>query len=979
MIVRLPEAPAQRIDREREIAFTYNGKLMKGLEGDTIATALFANGVRIFSRSMKYHRPRGLYNLDGYSSNCLMGVDGEPNVRACSTPLRQGMVVKSQNVIGRPEWDLMSIMQWFGFAMPAGFYYKVFHKPAWLWKFVEPVIRRAAGSGVVDPAMPDGIYENKFLNAEVCIIGGGPAGMRAALEAAKSGVRVVLLETKERLGGALNYRTATVNRGTPGFLHAGQLADEVLACENIRVLLSTSATALYQSNQVTAVQRGRPGDHFRERYYEIRAKSIVAATGAIERPLIFQGNDMPGIMQGSCAHQLANTYAIKTGDRAVVSGFHDGLLEVAADLAELGVEIAAVADGRQNGFEAESVDRLRRLGIPFFRGLTVTGAGGFRSVSRVTLQPVGGGKLLKFDCDLLIASAGETPLSQILQVAGAKTAYDPHSAKFLPVELPPGIHAAGRLTGLEDIAAIEAQGKLAALTALSDCGLDVRATVKEAGENLTALPGPKRGVEIVQSPGKGHKRFVCFDEDVTVDQIASCIEEGFDQPELIKRYTTTGTGPSQSYLAGQNLPLVVGALEGLTPGSVTPTTVRPPIFPTSMAVLGGRRHAPVKHTPLHDRQKAIGGSLELAGVWKRARFFEDEAAAGEIANVRNNVGFIDVSTLGKFRLFGPDSLKLLQRVYAGDMSKLTVGKLKYGAMCNEQGVIIDDGVVTKMGENDYFFTTSTVRAPNTPEWLSFHSREENWQTSLANLTDAMAAINLAGPRARDVLSKLTDGDLSNKAFPYMGIRRMKLCSEIDALVMRVGFVGEISFEMHVPASYGPALHDAVVEAGKQFGIKPFGLAAQFVLRLEKGHVIIGTETDNHSTLHDIGMGWAWDRHKTEAKTVGAPALRATEKQSHRQKLVAFKMQNPRETPPDGSIVVSGKTVKGRICSSRYSATLGQSIGMALVDPELAVMGGTLEIYTCGKLVKGRLPAVSTVKGEVVLAPFYDPEGLRMKN
>jgi sarcosine oxidase subunit alpha len=978
-MVRLPEAPTQHVDREREIVFNYRGKPMKGLEGDTIATALFANGVRIFSRSMKYHRPRGLYNLDGYSSNCLMGVDGEPNVRACGTPLRQGMTVKPQNVIGSPELDLMSVLQWFGFAMPVGFYYKMFHKPAWLWKFVEPAIRRAAGCGVVDPAMPDGIYENRFLNAEVCIAGGGPAGMSAALEAAKSGVRVVLLETKGRLGGALNYRTVRVNGGAPAFLHAARLADEVFACENIRVLLSTSATAIHQSNQVTAVQRGGPGDHFRECYYEIRAKSVIAATGAIERPLIFQNNDMPGIMQGSCAHQLANTYAIKPGSRAVLSGFHDGMLEVAVDLAELGVEIAAVADGRPAGYDAGAVDRLSRLGIPFYRGFAATGAGGFRSVSRATLQPIGGGKPLRFDCDLLIASAGETPLSQLLQVAGARMAYDSHSAKFLPAQLPPCVHAAGRVMALEDSATIEAQGRLAALCALKDCGLDVGAHMKAAGEALEALPGPKRGMAIIQTPGKGHKRFVCFDEDVTVGQIADAMDEGFDQAELVKRYTTTGTGPSQSYLAGQNLPLVLGSLKGLVPGSVMPTTVRPPIFPTGMAVLGGRRHAPVKHTPLHDSQKALNGTFVLAGVWKRVRFFEDEEARAEVENVRNNVGFIDVSTLGKFRLFGPDSLKLLQRVYAGNMNTLAPGKLKYGAMCNEQGVIIDDGVVTKMGENDYYFTTSTVRAANTAEWLSFHGREENWQTSLVNLTDAMAAINVAGPRAREVLAKLTGENFSNEAFPYMGIRRMKICGSIEALVMRLGFVGELSFEIHAPSSYGPAIQDAVMEAGKPFGIKPFGLAGQFVLRLEKGHVIIGTDTDNHSTLHDIGMSWAWDRRKTGAKTAGAPALRATEKQAHRQKLVGFRMENPRKTPSDGSIIIAGGVVKGRVCSSRYSATLGQSIGLALVDPELAVMGGILEIHTDAKLAKGQLPPVVTVKAEIVPTPFYDPEGGRMKS
>ncbi|MHC1729680.1 MAG: 2Fe-2S iron-sulfur cluster-binding protein [Syntrophobacteraceae bacterium] len=978
MMARLPEAPTQRIDRDREIAFTYKGKPMKGFVGDTIATALYANGVRIFSRSMKYHRPRGLYNLDGYSSNCLMGVDGEPNVRACRTPLRQGMAVKPQNVLGTPEWDLMSVMQWFGFAMPAGFYYKVFHKPAWLWRFVEPVIRRAAGFGSVDPEMPDGIYENRYLNAEVCVIGGGPAGMRAALEAAKAGVRVLLLETNDRLGGALNYRTVPVNGGVPAFRHAAILADEVRAFENIRVLLSTSATAIYQSNQVTAVQKGGPAEHFRECYYEIRAKSIVAATGAIERPLIFQNNDMPGIMQGSCALQLARTYGVKPGSRAVFSGFHDGMLEVAADLAELGVEIAAVADGRTGGFDAAAIDRLKRLGIPFYPGYAVARACGFRSVSKVALQPVRGGSALRFDCDLVVASAGETPLSQILQVAGAQMAYNANSGCFLPVFLPPGIHAAGRVAGHDGVAAIEAQGRLAALSALRDAGVEVSGELKAAGEALESLSEPKQGPGIFQVPGKGHKRFVCFDEDVTVEQVASAMGEGFDQAELVKRYTTAGTGPSQSYLAGQNLPLVVGALKGLEPGAVMPTTVRPPIFPTSMAVLGGRRHAPVKRTPLHDRQKAMGGALRLAGVWERARFFENARAVSEIENVRGNVGFIDVSTLGKFRLFGSDALRLLQRVYAGDMSKVTRGKLKYAAMCNEQGIIIDDGVVTQMDENDYFFTTSSVRAANTGEWLSFHSRGENWQTSLVNLTDAMAGINLAGPRSREVLSQLTDADLSNAALPYMGIRRVKLCGEVEGLVMRVGFVGELSFEVHVPSSYGLTFHDALLEAGKPFGIKPFGMEAQSVLRLEKGHVIIGLETDNHSTLHDIGMSWAWDRQKTDAKTVGAPALRAAEKQAHRQKLVGFMMRNAEETPSDGSIVVAGGEVKGRICSSRYSTTLGKSIGMALVDPELAVMGGALEIYTDGKLVKRGMPPLATVEAEIVPTPFYDPQGLCMK-
>lgn len=979
-MARLPEAPTQRIDRSREIQFLYRGKPMKGLAGDTIATALYADGIRIFSRSMKYHRPRGLCNLDGWSAGCLMSVDGEPNVRSCKTPLRQGMVVKPQNVIGSPEWDLMSGLQWLSFAMPVGFYYKAFHKPPWLWRLAEPIIRRAAGFGKIDPEMPDGLYENRYLNAEVCVIGGGAAGMHAALEAAKAGVRVVLLEAGNHLGGALDYRVEPVQEGVPAYRYAAQLADEVLSCPNIKLLLSAPVTAIYQSNQVTAIQRGGPADHFRECYYEIRAGSVIVATGAIERPLVFENNDYPGVMQGSCAQQLVHTYGIKPGRRAVVSGCHDGMLEVAADLAGLGVEVVAVADGRSGGFASGPLSRLQQLGVSFLPGHVVTKAKGFRALSGAVIQSLDAGKKqLHFDCDLLVASAGLSPLSQLLHVAGAKMAYDSHTAQFLPRELPFGVHAAGRVLALDDPRAIEAQGKLAGLAALRDVGLDVGGELRAAGEALEELAKPKAGLGLIGAPGKGHKRFVCFDEDVTEDQIADAMAEGFDQAELVKRYTTTGTGPSQSYLSGHNLSLVVAEIKGLEPGAVMPTTVRPPVVPTSMAVLAGRRHAPVKHTPLNACQKALGGAFRLAGVWSRVRFFQDERARDEIENVRNNVGFIDVSTLGKFRLFGRDALKLLERVYVGDMSKVKEGKLKYAAMCNEEGILIDDGVVTKMGENDYFFTTSTVRAANTGEWLSFHSREENWQTYLVNLTDAMAAINLAGPRSREVLAGLTDEDLSNEALPYMGIRKMTLCGEIDALVMRVGFVGELSYEIHAPSSYGPALHDAVLEAGKPFGIKPFGLEAQSVLRLEKGHVIIGLETDNHSTLHDIGMSWAWDRFKTDAKTVGVPALRATAKQTHRQKLVGFMLENPRETPSDGSIVVAGGVVKGRICSSRYSAALGQSIGMALVDPDLAIEGGRLEIYTDVKPAQKKISSRETVQARIVPTPFYDPEGVRLRS
>jgi sarcosine oxidase, subunit alpha len=975
---RLPQTPTQRIDRERELSFLYRGKRLKGLWGDTVATALYANGVRVFSRSLKYHRPRGLYNLDGHSAHCLMSVDDEPMVRACATPLRQGMVVMPQNVIGSPERDLLGVFQAFHFAMPAGFYYKRFHKPAWVWPVAQKALRRLAGVGRIDPDMPEARYENSHLHAEVCVVGGGAAGMAAALAAARSGVRVILVERKNRLGGCLGYRTFSLPHGLPAYLHGVKLKDDVLARENIRVLLSTTATGIYQSNHVTAVQRGGSEDPFRLCAYEIRAKSVVVASGAIERPLIFQNNDLPGVMQGSCAQQLVHTYGLAPGRRAVISGCHDGLLEVAHDLAEAGVHVAAVADARKEGFDPDMANRIQERSIPFFPGHVVTQAAGFRKLRGVLIQPVEGGRSSPYECDVLVASNGEVPLSQLLEAAGAQMVYDPRGAKFLPGELPPRVHGAGRVLGLDRQEAIELQGTEAGLLALQDAGFDVVLELDRIREALRSLPEPKAGWKGPDISAVGYWRFVSFDEDVTVKQIQEAMSEGFDRPELLKRFTGAGTGPSQSYLSGQNLASVMAVIAGAEPESMKPTRVRPPVEPVSLAVLGGRRHHPKKRTPFYSRQKALGARFRLAGEWERASHFGDERAHDEILNVRNNVGFIDVSTLGKFRVQGPDAQKLLQRVYVGDIAKVTEDRLTYSIMCNEEGVVIDDGVITKLGENEYFFTTSTLRAPYTCEWLSFHSKDESWDAHVVNLTDAFAAINLAGPRSRQVLSRLAREDVSNDAFPFMGFRRVTLCGDMKAMIARIGFVGEICYEIHVPASLGTALHEAIEEAGKSLGIKPFGLEAQSVLRLEKGHVIIVVDTDNHTTLHEIGMSKLWANRITNAETVGAPALRFAEKQMHRERLVGFKMERPGETPPDGSVVVDGGVVRGRVCTCRFSPTLKASIGMALVEPGLAVVGGLLNIYRDARLVKGRIPAKQTVSARVVAMPFYDPKGERLR-
>ena len=969
---RLSQLPTLRINPAQKISLNYKRKIYQGIGGDTIATALYANGIRIFSRSLKYHRPRGLYSLDGECSNTRMEVNGIPNVCTENTLLKNGMTIKAQNVKGTAENDLMSFMDRLDWAMPAGFYYRTMHKPAPIWPIALKQVRKAAGLGKISPDFQmKGKYEEIYPKADVCVIGGGPAGMSAALTAAKQGLRVILLESRPWLGGFFDYRAAEYSNGIHLFERAWELAKTVSETPNIRRFIHTAMVGAYNNNLITAFQVGGESDHFDERYIEIRADSVVVATGCIERPLLFENNERPGVMQISCAHRLARTYGLLPGEKAVFSIGHDLGLEAALDLSNLGLKISYVADIREDGQDPGLVADLAKKKIRFLRGWVAILAHGDKSVKKVTLSTIQGTHHRDVDCDLLVASAGVTPLTGPLTLAQAQLAYDNHTGFFLPKKLPVKMHAAGRLMGLNDPLSIEASGNLAGLMAATDCGSTVEADLKQARERLNDLPGPVRGCKLVQAPVKGRKSFICFDEDTTIKNVEQALEMGFDATELVKRFTAAGTGPGQWGIPGHNLPLFVAQYLEDSTVSARPTTVRSPLVPAFIATYAGRNHDMCKRTPVHDSQKSSGGIMRRSGVWKRARYFsKDSSCREEIETVRYNVGMFDASTLGKFRIWGPDALKALQRVYAGNMSKISDGKVKYAAMCNDDGCIIDDGVVVKRGENDYYFTTSTGRVGNTVEWFRYHTRYDGWDFHMVNLTDAFGVINLAGPNARKVLEKVADTDVSNEAFPFIGYREFTINTEIPVRALRLGFVGELSYELHVPSSYMQSLWGLVAEVGKQFDIQNFGLEAQNVLRMEKGHIIIGSESEQRTTLHDVGLSFLWDRNKTEAKTVGAVALKQTEKQEGRLTLAGFKMENPSHTPKDGSIIVDS-SIRGYVCIARFSFVLKESIGLALVDSPLAKEGTRLQIYE--DECKGR-----HLYGTVVPTPFYDPEGKRLR-
>ncbi len=973
---RLPEFPTQRIDRQQEISFSYLGKRMVGLGGDSVAVAMYDNGVRIFSRSLKYHRPRGLYNLDGEAANTLMNIDGIPNENAEKKRLRSGMAVSAQNVRGNPNTDIYGFINWFDRWMPAGFYYRMFHRPYKLWPFFLNRIREMAGVGTldIDRDFNDGQRFEIFLNADVAVIGGGTAGMNAALAAAGQGLRVCLFEQRPWLGGHMDWRVAAFE-DEPLFERARNLAKQVEANSQIRVFTHAPVTGIWGNNLITAYQIGDDGDYFDERYIECRAKSVVVASGCIERPLVCNNNERPGVMQVNTAWRLARTYAVTPGKRIVFSIGDDLGLEAALDLADLGLNVLAVADARSDTQSADLLTSLQNAGIEYLPGWAASNVKGGKRVKGVELAELDGSGWRSFKCDLLVANAGQQAVIGPLSTAGAKLRYCTETGLFQPTEMPPNLFSAGRMTGLTHPGSIDISGTIAGLEAAAACDRDVSTSLAMARSAAENLPGRTKGCDLIVGPGigAGSKAFICFDEDGTFKTAVQSASQGFDVPELAKRFGGFGLGPGQYQIPGQNLAMALSSINGTPIENSQGTTVRPPLVPTTLATCAGLRHNIYKQTPLHRDQQARGGIFRNAGVWRRARYFSaDPNCRAEIRNVRNNVGLLDGSTLGKFRIYGPDALRALQRVYVSNMEKTREGRCKYSAMCNETGNIVDDGVVTKVTDDNYYFTTTSNRAGITIEWFRYHTRYEDWDYKLVNVTDSMGSINVAGPNARSLLQKVTREDLSNEAFPYMAYKEIVIGDGVSARCLRLGFVGELSFELHVAASHSQYVWDLLWEAGREFNVQPFGMEAQNCLRAEKGHVIVGIESEQRVTLLDIGMGFLWDGDDTSSEKIGAPALRASKNQQGRMKLIGFKVAEPSVTPLDGDIIIDDKDIVGYVCTTRFSESLDCKYGMALVNDGYAIKGE--EIRMCQSLGKRHDEYTATV----VPPHFYDSDGQRLR-
>jgi sarcosine oxidase subunit alpha len=863
--MRLDPQRDERLDRSRRITFTFEGKPVEAFPGDTLGSALFAAGQRVFSRSFKYHRPRGLLCCRGQCPNCLMRVDGVPSVRVCTEPVREGARVEAQNVWGSLQRDLLAVTDKFGGPFtPVGFYYRTMIRPRRAWPLYERFLRSVAGLGPVDKhAERSTRFDTEHRHADVLVIGGGRSGVQAAERHAAAGRRVVVVDMDEP-------------PSAEGF-------------ESIRGV----ALGIYEGNLVP-VDAGNV-------LYRFRAEQVVVAAGALEQPLLFPGNDLVGVVLPEAPRRLVERWSLKPGERAVVVSADTQALDVVRLLERAGTEVAEVVD----------------LGETRVREIVARGRRG-----RVEAVSLDGREIA---CDLLVASGGRQPAYALLSQAGARVEYDPSRGIFLPVEIPEGVEVVGAAAG---------EGISSAIPAATYNG----------------------------AAGKG-KCFVCICEDVTDKDVKRAIAEGFDSIELAKRYTTVTMGPCQGKLC--HLPSIrLYARENETDeASIGTTTARPPWQPVSLGLLAGRPHEPAQRTSIHHRHKELGARMMWTGTWRRPHSYGDPA--GEAKNVHDALGVIDVSTLGKLLVTGPDAAAFLERLYPNRFGDMKAGRIRYAVLGTDAGRIMDDGTIARLDEEEYYVTTTSTGAGAVVEWFEWWNAVWGLDVEIANVTGALAAVNVAGPHARELTGRLTDLDLSNEAFTYLDAKEAHVAG-VPSLILRIGFVGELGYEIHFPSPYGEHVWNTILEQGQDLGVRPFGLEPQRILRLEKMHILIGQDTDSESNALEASMPWIvkWDKDDF----VGKWSLEQVQERGFREQLVGFEMQNGVVPPEGGQVVVDGRP-GGRVTSSRWSDQLGKAIGMAWVPPQLAEDGVEIALKVNG----------SIERAHVRLRPFFDPEGEHLRS
>ena len=940
---RLAPQPGEVIDRTKLVEFTWDGSTRTGFAGDTIVSALAASGVDVFSRSFKYKRARGVLSATFHDPGCTVQVDDEPNVRAAHRRLAAGMDVSPENVWPSLKFDVRAANRVLSRFLSPGFYYKTFMKPQRLWPAYQKVLGRFAAGGVTAADAAHGYYDKRYIHVDVCVAGAGPAGMAAAVAAARAGARVLLVEEEYDLGGHLRY-------GGAGELAAlGDLRAQVVAEPLIEVMSNSAVTGRYDQNWIGVVQRqpgaAARGPEIHERLCKVRAGVLVVAAGLIERPYVFEGNDLVGVMLSTGVRRLVNLYAVRPGDRAVVFTANDDGDACAADLRRVGVDVTVV-DARTGG--------------------NVVRASGGKRVRRVELAD---GRTI--DSDLLVTAVGWTAPTSLLNMAGDRPVYDARAARFFPSErLATNVMVAGALAGDGTTAELVAHGSAVGTTAAAQAGHGTASHVPVQVPVLARRQHP----ELYRSSTHG---IVDYSEDVSSKDLFAAKKEGYDSIELVKRYTTVTMGPSQGKLESVNAVAIMAEAHGVSDFNEIGTTVwRPPYVPITLGALGGRGFENTRYSPMQPWHEAHHAKPLVAGDWIRPEHYGDPAS--EVTNVRTNVGIIDVTPLGKLDLRGPDVPKLLNLLYVNKWSKLAVGAVRYGVMCAEDGVVMDDGVTGRLADDHYIMTTTSSGAATVWEWVEnwLQTEHPDWQVHVTPVTTGYASMNVAGPKSRELISRLVAGadgesslDLSNEAFGYMNVRRATVAGIADCFMWRIGFTGELSYEIHVPAAYGLHVWTALLDAGSDLGVGAFGVEAQRIMRLEKGHFIVGQDTDGLTLGYGADLDWCIKLDKDDF--VGKPELVWQSGREDYQRLVGLQPLDPQIVPAEASQIVEGTTtIVGRVTSSRMSPTIGRSVCLGYLEPRLAVPG---TVVTC------QLPDRSRVQLTVIAGlAHFDPNGERMK-
>ncbi|HEX7447984.1 MAG TPA: FAD-dependent oxidoreductase, partial [Pirellulales bacterium] len=960
---RLPPQPGEWIDRSRPLAFRFEGSAYYGVHGDTISSALAANGVRLLGRSFKYHRARGIYSLANHDVNVLMTDGRRTNLRADVTPLWQGAELMAVNTFGGLEHDQARHINQLGRFLPVGFYYKTFHQPRRMFAFWERQMRAMAGLGAADPRSPRQRTPKRYDGCDVLVIGSGASGLSAAIAAAEQHLSVIVVDEQPRPGGALLYQTELSQ--PPELL--GDLLARAAALPNLQLRCGTVAAGYYADHWLALVDE--------RRMTKMRARAVVLATGALEQPAVFGDNDLPGVMLASAAQRLTRCYAVKPFERPVIlTANAEGYL-AAIDFHRVGIDVRLIVDMRPSGEPSELAQRVLKAGIAVRRGYAIHRAmsgGDISGVDAVSICPLASDgqpdvrQAQRVECDGVAMSVGWAPADALFCQARGKMKYSPSLAQFVPDAAPPGMFVAGRMNGVYELNGRLADGRRAGLAAAAYLGCATQAP-PEPVRSTTAHCHP---YPVVEHP-RG-KAFVDLDEDVQLKDIQHAVQEGFDGVELLKRYSTFGMGPSQGKIANTNTIRVLARLRGQAMDTVGSPTARPFYHPVPLSHLAGRGFHPHRRTALDSRHVAAGAHFLPAGDWRRPAYYaqrgesREQAIDAEVQAVRARLGLIDVSTLGKLEIHGPDAAEFLERIYTGRFAKMKAGGTRYALMCDESGVVIDDGVVARLADDRFYVTTTTTAA------MSVYREMQRWaivwrmQVVLANLTGSMAAMNVAGPNARSLLAELSDLDTSEAGFPYLAVREGSVLG-VSARVLRTGFVGEVGYEIHLASCYAASVWDGMTQAGARHGLRPFGVEAQRVLRLEKGHVIVGQDTDGLTTPDEAGLAWAVKHDKPFF--VGGRSLEIVARKPLKRRLVGFVL--PRDyagpLPQECHLVIERGEIAGRVTSIARSPALGRALGLAYVRPSQATPGTAFQI---------RLDSGKLVTATVADLPFYDPQHAR---